>query len=51
MSTPRRQDLQIQFLASANWEPIWGFMKLGKIKGKSRIREGDGKNNATILRD
>jgi len=26
-------------------------MKLGKIKGKSRIREEDGKNNATILGD
>jgi len=26
-------------------------MKLGKIKGKSRIREGDEKNNATILGD
>jgi len=26
-------------------------MKLGKIEGKNRIREGDGKNNATILGD
>jgi len=26
-------------------------MKLGKIKGKSGIREGNGKNNATILGD
>jgi len=26
-------------------------MKLGKIKGKNGIREGNGKNNATILED
>jgi len=26
-------------------------MKLGKRKGKSGIREGDGKNNITILGD
>jgi len=30
---------------------MWGSVKLEKITGKSRIRERDGKNNATILGD
>jgi len=43
--------LQIQFLALINWESIWSSIKLEKIKGKSGIREGDGKNNTIILGD
>jgi len=44
--------LRIEFLASTNWRIYLGLSEIGKNKKeKDRIRNGDGKNNATILED